>query len=360
MNDEVLMRRALRLAARGAGNTSPNPMVGAIVAREGQVIGTGFHERAGTDHAESAALGRAGEAARGSTLYVTLEPCAHRGRTPPCIETIIAAGVARVVVAMEDPDERVRGRGIAALRAAGIAVDVGSGEAQARALNRAYVHHRRTGTPYVSLKMAQTINGKISDRPGTRMQLTGEAAAKFVRGLRYEHDAVMVGVNTVVVDDPELTVRPRKRRALPYTRIVVDSGGRIPPSSAVLRRQTSAKTIVATTDAMPQRVRELLQKKHIDIVTCARNAGGQVEIPDLLVQLGGRGVLSILCEGGPTLASSLLRARLAQRVYWLIAPRLIASEGAVDAIFGLPDARLRIESVEALGADALVTCAPEY
>src|ERR1700730_5017332 len=215
MHDEAIMRRALALAARAAGNTSPNPMVGAIVASsEGEPIAQGYHERAGDAHAEAVALERAGDKARGATLFLTLEPCNHHGHTPPCTDAIIRAGVARVVIATEDDDPRVRGAGIKRLREAGIRVDVAAGPEAARRLNRMYFHHRRTGRPFVTLKMAQSLDGAVGVRSGERRQLTGAKAVAYVRSLRYEHDAVMVGIGTVLVDDPALTVRPFRARAV--------------------------------------------------------------------------------------------------------------------------------------------------
>jgi len=362
MDDAAFMRRALKLAARGIGNTSPNPLVGAVIARDGVELASGFHERAGAAHAEDVALRAAGENAKGATLYVSLEPCAHQGRTPPCADAIAASGVARVVIAVEDPDPNVRGRGIAQLRGVGIDVDVGVAAAPARELNRAYFHQRATGLPFVTLKMAQALNGTIGASKNARQQLTGAAAAKFVRTLRHEHDAVMVGVNTVVVDDPQLTVRPRKRRHVPYLRVVVDSAGRIPPVSAILSGQSKAQTIVATTERMPQSVRERLTKKRVEVMVCGAAADGRVDLNDLLHRLGSRGVLSVLCEGGPALAAALLRAGDVQRLHWLNVPRVIAGPEAVAVLGGAGeplDLRFRIASVKQLGDDVLVTAALE-
>jgi len=362
MDDAGFMRRALKLAARGAGNTSPNPMVGALVTSGGEEFGAGFHERAGAAHAEDIALRAAGENAKGATLYVSLEPCAHHGRTPPCTEAIATSGVARVVVAIEDPNPEVSGRGIAALRQAGIEVEVGVEAAAARELNRAYLHQRTSGRPFVTLKMAQALNGTIAGSSGAREQLTGAAAAKFVRSLRYEHDAVMVGVNTIVVDDPALTVRPHKRRHVPYVRIVVDSAGRIPPVSAILSSQSKAQTIVATTDRMPASVRDRLANRRIEVLVCATGADGRVDISNLLDRLGRRHMLSVLCEGGPVLAAALLRARSVQRLCWLSAPRAIAGPESVAVLSGAGgalDLRLRVASCKRLGDDLLVTASPE-
>lgn len=355
------MRRALRLAARAIGNTHPNPMVGAVIVRDGEQVGAGFHAFAGALHAEAVALEQAGERARGATLYATLEPCPRAGRTPPCTDAIIAAGISRVVVAMEDPDEHVRGAGIARLRSAGLDVEVGVRESEARALNRAYIRHRMTGLPFVTVKMAQSLDGFAAERPGVRTQLTGEGAARYVRRLRYEHDATMVGAGTVAVDDPSLTVRPRKRRHVPYLRIVVDSAGRIPLASKVLREQSAARTMLATTDAISDEVRARLTARKIEIITCERTADGRVDLNDLLRRLGAQGTLSVLCEGGPTLASALLRAAGVQQLVWLIAPKLIGPGGLpVVAPPYPPNLTLHLREVEQLDHDLAATFTTEY
>ncbi len=356
MSVERSMREALRLAHGSRGNTSPNPAVGAVVVdASGAVVGSGAHERAGADHAEVVALRQAGEKARGATLYVTLEPCLHHGRTPPCTEAIKAAGIARVVSALEDPDPRVKGAGHERLRALGMEVEVGAGAAQAAQINRMYLHHRRTGLPFVTLKMAQTLNGKIAARPGERRQLSGARAVKVVRAMRYEHDAVMVGAGTVVIDDPLLTVRPFKARAVPYTRIVVDARGRIPRTAKVLRDQKRFATIVATTDLMPAAVREDFEKMGVKVLICERSPEGGVQLEDLLRKLGTDGMLSILCEGGPTLAAALAAGKHVEEFAWLLAPRLLADMESVDVLKGTMDVALEIDSMKHVGEDWLVT-----
>ncbi len=356
MDDAKYMQRALELALRARGNTSPNPMVGAVVvAPNGSVVGEGYHERAGASHAESIALAAAGDRARGATLYVTLEPCDHDGATPPCTQAIVDAGIARVVAAMVDVDPRVSGRGIARLREAGIAVDVGVGEAAAAALNRAYVHHRKNLRPFVALKMAASLDGAISPRPGARHRLTGAKAAAFVHQLRYEYDAVMVGAHTAVTDDPELTVRPTRPRAVPYLRIVVDSRGKIPLDLHLVRETRTAPTLIATTSAMPADRREALGELGVEVVTCRATATGFVDLEDLLSELGRRNVLSVLCEGGPTLATSLLAGKLVGRVYWLMSPEILGSARVAPAIDGVAGGtRLEVESATMLGDDVLI------
>ncbi|MDQ6780112.1 MAG: bifunctional diaminohydroxyphosphoribosylaminopyrimidine deaminase/5-amino-6-(5-phosphoribosylamino)uracil reductase RibD [Candidatus Eremiobacteraeota bacterium] len=348
------MRLALKLAAKASGNTSPNPLVGAVVLAGDTIVGSGFHAQAGADHAEAVALREAGAAARGATLYVTLEPCAHQGRTPPCVDAIVAAAPARVVVAIEDPDERVRGQGIKRLRDAGITIDVGVEAAAAFELNRRYLHHRRTHLPFLTLKMAQSLDGKIAPQPGQQLQLTGKRALKLVRTLRFEHDAVMVGAGTIAVDDPQLTVRPAKKRAQPYLRIVADARGSVPLRARIFKEQSRARTIVLTTAQMPGTVREELQRREIKLLECAADSTGRVDLHDALRRLGEMDVVSVLCEGGPTLAASLLQQRLVNELQWLIAPSALGADA--QAVLGMLPAQLglRFDDVRRLGEDVAI------
>ncbi|MBV8365213.1 MAG: bifunctional diaminohydroxyphosphoribosylaminopyrimidine deaminase/5-amino-6-(5-phosphoribosylamino)uracil reductase RibD [Candidatus Eremiobacteraeota bacterium] len=351
------MRRALRLAARAAGDTSPNPMVGAVLVRNGRVVGEGHHRRAGAAHAEHVAIAQAGARARGATLYVTLEPCAHRGRTPPCTDAIVRAGIARVVIALEDPDARVRGRGIAALKRAGVDVEIGDGGDAARELNRAYLKQRTSGLPYLTLKIAQTLDGYVARRRGERTPITGARSAAFTRRERIEHDVVMIGVDTAIVDDPLLTVRPRHRRAVPYLRVVVDSHGRIPPGARILHDQRAARTLIATTRTMPRAVRARLQRSGARVMVCRHMPDGRVDLHDLLKRLGRQGHLSVLCEAGPTLARALLAARLVDRIHWLIASKRFGR--LPDALAAPEIARARIDAVAPIGRDVFVSGTPE-
>lgn len=348
------MRLALKLAAKASGNTSPNPLVGAVIVVGDAIVGSGFHAQAGADHAEAVALREAGAATRGATLYVSLEPCVHQGRTAPCVEAIVAAAPARVVVAIEDPDERMRGQGIKRLRDAGITVDVGVEAAAAMELNRRYLHHRRTHLPFVTLKMAQSVDGKISSQRGQQLQLTGKRAVKFVRTLRFEHDAVMVGAGTIAVDDPQLTVRPAKKRAQPYLRIVADARGSVPLRARVFKEQSRARTIVLTTAQMPGAVREELQRREIQLLECAADSAGLVDLHDALRRLGEMDVVSILCEGGPTLAASLLHQRLVDELQWLMAPVALGAD-ALPVLGMLPaQLLLRFDDARRLGDDVAV------
>jgi len=353
------MQRALALAARAMGDTSPNPLVGAVIVADGKVVGEGYHHRAGAPHAEREALKAAGKRARGATLYVTLEPCVHRGRTPPCVPALIAAGIARVIIAIEDPDEHVRGKGIEQLKRAGIAVETGDGSDEAREQNRAYLKQRTTGWPYVTLKIAQTTDGYVARAKGERTNITGAQSAAFTRRLRIEHDAVLVGVDTIVVDDPLLTVRPRKRRAVPYARIVVDSRGRTPLDARVVRTARATRTIVATTRAMPPAQRKLYERRGVDVMICETDRTGRVNIADLLDKLGRQGSLSVLCESGPRIACALFEAGLVDRVHWLIAPTIFGPAAAGVAVAAPPITRARVVAALRLGSDTLITATPE-
>jgi diaminohydroxyphosphoribosylaminopyrimidine deaminase/5-amino-6-(5-phosphoribosylamino)uracil reductase len=363
MDDAHHMRRAFDLAQKARGNTSPNPAVGAIVVDvDGATAGEGHHERAGAEHAEAVALAQAGEKARGGTLYITLEPCDHQGRTPPCTQAILAAGVRRVVVAIEDADPRVRGRGIARLRAAGLQVDVGVGRDEAQELNAAYTHHRTTGRSFVSLKMAASLDGAVAPRAGVRHRLTGAKAFDFVNELRYEHDAILVGLHTAIVDDPKLTVRPARPRVVPYLRIVADAHGHLPLDGHLTRDAATIPTMVVGTEAMQAARRTALESRGVEVLICPATSEGYVDLASMLQVLGGRGIVSILCEGGPTLAASLLAGAHVGRVYWLIAPEILGSAVLAPAIATstrTPSSiGLRIDSTAMLGSDLLITSTP--
>src|SRR3954451_1208374 len=244
------MPRALELAERGRGHVEPNPLVGAVIVRDGRVVGEGWHQRYGEAHAEVHALAAAGAAARGATLYVTLEPCCHHGKTPPCTDAVLRAGVGRVVASMLDPNPLVAGKGAERLRAAGVAVEIGVGEAEARRLNAPYLKLLRTGRPYVHLKWAMTLDGKICTRTGDSKWISNEASRRRVHELRGRVDAILVGVGTALADDPQLTARPRGPRTA--TRIVLDSRGRLPPTSLLAATARIVPTLVATTAAAPE------------------------------------------------------------------------------------------------------------
>ncbi len=324
VGDAYWMHRALELARRGQGRTSPNPLVGAVVVREGQEVGCGYHAAAGGPHAEAVALAAAGPLARGATLYVTLEPCDHHGRTPPCTEAILAAGIRRVVVAHEDPDPRVRGRGIARLRAAGVEVAVGVLEEEARRLNAAYLKHRTTGLPLVTVKWAMSLDGRIATRTGSSRWITGPQAREEAHRLRDIHDAVLVGIGTVLRDDPALTCRiPGGRDPL---RVVVDSRLRMPDHARMLREGSSPVVVATTHRARPEDV-DRLRQAGAEVWVCGEE-DGRVDLLDLFRRLAQRGVLSVLVEGGSTLNAAVLEAGLVDRIVAFIAPVLIGGHEA--------------------------------
>ena len=319
--DSNFMNRALRLAERGRGSTSPNPIVGAVVVKRGRVVGEGWHRALGRDHAEVEALRRAGRAARGATLYVTLEPCTHWGRTPPCTDAILAAGVARCVVATRDPDPRVNGRGLRRLRAAGVSVEVGllAREADVQLAGYRRAHH--SGLPRVTWKVAATLDGRIADAQGRSRWITGAAARADGHRLRAEHDAIVVGAGTARSDDPRLTARTGARVRQPL-RVIVDSKLRLGSGLRVFSRSLAAGTVVACTRAAARSRERALAARGVRVWRLAA-ASGRVSPVALARRLVAEGCHDVLLEGGPTLGASWLRSRLVQRVVLYSAPLVL-------------------------------------
>ncbi len=356
--DEAHMRRALELAERGRGLTSPNPMVGAVIARDGAIVAEGFHRRAGEAHAEVEALAVAGERARGATLYVTLEPCAHVGRTPPCAPRVATAGVRRVVAAVVDPDPRVAGQGVVLLRQAGVEVTVGVLQREAERQNRAFLTSVRLGRPHVTLKAAMTLDGKIADGHGVSQWITGDAARSEAHRLRSEVDAILVGVGTVLADDPALTVRrdppwPRE----PY-RVVLDSRARTPSGARIVRGPTPARTLVMVGEEAPRAGTDGLERAGA-VVMRVTSREGRVDLESVLRELHRRQVRALLVEGGAEVHGAFLGAALVDRVAMFVAPVLLGGRAAPSAIGGpgrpLREAlRLVDLSVRLVGPDLLV------
>ncbi|MEO8633537.1 MAG: bifunctional diaminohydroxyphosphoribosylaminopyrimidine deaminase/5-amino-6-(5-phosphoribosylamino)uracil reductase RibD [Chloroflexota bacterium] len=347
-DDTTYMRRALRLAARAAGRTSPNPMVGTVVVRGGQVVGEGFHRAAGEPHAEVNALAKAGDAARGATLYATLEPCSHHGRTPPCVDAILRAGVRRVVAAMRDPDPRTDGKGFRQLKAAGVEVEQGVLETEALRLNEGFVSRVRRGRPFVLVKLATTLDGRVTARG--RRYLVGKRALREVHRLRDRTDAVLVGIGTVLADDPALTVREVTGRD--PLRVIVDTDARTPPNAKVVRAKDPQHTVLfVARDADPRRTNKL-REAGVLLTTLPRSDGG-LDLGAAMRWLGEHGVNTVLSEAGPRVAGALVRDKLADRLMIITTP-LAGGEGP-SALAGVMDtSELKNVRVRRFGEDVAI------
>ena len=321
-SDSAYLAEALALAAQGVGQTSPNPAVGCVLVRDGAVVGRGFHTWAGVDHAETIALREAGSSARGATAYVTLEPCSHQGRTGPCADALIAAGVARVVVAMEDPNPRVAGSGLARLRAAGIAVELHQAFASAaEKLNSAFAHFMRTGRPLVMVKAAVTLDGKIAAQEDNTGWITSERARALVQQQRHEHDAILTGIGTVVADNCYLTDRSGLPRSRPLLRMVLDSLLRISLESNLVKTAQSDLLVVTTSAAARDR-RAALEKRGIEVVTLD-GPGGRTNLPAVVDLLAERKYLSLMIEAGSGVNWSALETGIADKIFFYYAPKIL-------------------------------------
>ncbi len=323
------MRMALRLGRKGEGAVNPNPLVGAIVVQGERVVGRGYHRAFGEPHAEVFALDEAGEKARGATLYVSLEPCSHHGKTPPCTERILEAGISRVVTPCRDPNPLVNGKGLAHLRAAGVEVVEGVLAKEAQKENEAFFKFITTGLPFVCLKLATSLDGRIATRTGDSKWITGERSRREAHRLRRRHSAVLVGSRTVLVDDPLLTVRHVPGRN--PVRIVLDGKGEVPQKAALLREP--GRTIVATA-TMPKEKEEALLALGAEVWRLP-GPNGRVELEGLLLRLGAAGIDSVLVEGGGETAAAFLESGLVDRVSFFIAPLLLGGRAAVPAVGGL-------------------------
>ncbi|HTU71779.1 MAG TPA: bifunctional diaminohydroxyphosphoribosylaminopyrimidine deaminase/5-amino-6-(5-phosphoribosylamino)uracil reductase RibD [Candidatus Baltobacteraceae bacterium] len=348
------LAEAIDLAQRAAGNTFPNPLVGAIVERDGVVLGRGFHRVAGNLHAEAEAL--SGSDHEGATLYVTLEPCTHVGKQPPCVDRIIASGVHRVVVGALDPNPLVAGRGIAQLAAAGIDVELRN-DTRALRLIEDFRIWITTGRPYVALKMASSLDGLVASAPETRERLTGSHWKSIVERLRLRHQAVMIGAGTALVDDPKLSTSDL-RRQVPFVRIVAAARRSLPPTLNLFREEPGyARTIVLVPENGAPWARALVDAA--DVVEVPANSDGTLDLANALrILREERGIFSILCEGGPTLAAQLIAAGVVDRFYWAIAPLLLASPQAIPALCGdlaMLRIRARFDEIELVGDDAALS-----
>lgn len=358
------MRLALRLAARGLGHTSPNPVVGAVIVANGRLVGRGYHQRVGGPHAEVHALNEAGRRAWGATLYVSLEPCVHLNkRTPPCVPAIIKAGIRRVVVAMRDPNPSVRGRGVRALRRAGLHVEVGCLREEAARLNESYNHRLRTGRPLVTVKAAMTLDGKIAAAGGESRWITGEAARRDAHWLRARADAILVGIGTVLADDPRLTVRlgrrhgPARAGARPL-RVVLDSRLRLPLRAKMLWEPSGGQVIVITTSRAHDARIKKIEHQGARVIQVAADRRG-VSLPAALRALADLGVNHVVVEGGAEVNAALLQGRLVDRLVLYMAPKLLGGRDALSVIGGsaprLADAiSLDDVTITKIGADLRV------
>jgi len=355
------MDTCLKLAAQAAGRTSPNPLVGAVVIGEdGLTVAEGYHQAAGQPHAEVVALEKAGEKARGGTLYVNLEPCSHWGKTPPCVDRVIASGVKSVVVGMVDPNPEVSGAGIKALREAGIEVTVGVLEQDCRWLNRGFIKTKILRIPWLCLKLATTLDGKIADRQGTSRWVSGLEARLHVHELRNTFDCVLIGAATVVIDDPELNVRgiPGGRHPL---RVVVDPELVVSPSARICRPDSGGATVIFCSQrALDKRGKSYPEHVRLVAVGTLPRQPQKLDLRSVLSWLSSQGMLTVLCEGGGRLSAALLKTGLADEVEWIVSPKIIGDPQAIAAVAGeepvlLSDAiQLHRVSVKLLGSDVLI------
>jgi diaminohydroxyphosphoribosylaminopyrimidine deaminase/5-amino-6-(5-phosphoribosylamino)uracil reductase len=356
-----MMDLARCLAERGRYTVAPNPLVGAVVARDGEVLGEGWHSRAGGDHAEVAALEGAGTAARGAALYVTLEPCNHHGRTPPCVEAIIQAGISRVVVGHLDPDPRMRGRSLELLREAGVEVEVRDATEYERQ-NEQFFHHMRTGRPFVHLKLATTLDGRIAASGGDSRWVTGKDARSRAHGLRAEAGAVLVGANTVRTDDPMLTPRDLPLTPPRITRVVLDPNLTTSPESKLAGSTEEGPVVVFCTWAALEGRERDLERRGVEVVAAPRSEGG-LDLRFVLDELGGRGIKGLLVEGGGETATRFVREGLADKMTLFYAPKILGAEGvpmigALRATRVAESLQFSVSEVEKVGADVAVTLYP--
>jgi len=360
-NDDIkFMQLALAEATKGMGKVNPNPLVGAVIVKGNNIIGTGYHEKYGGPHAEINSIQNATQSVAGATIYVTLEPCSHFGKTPPCADALIEAKIRKVVIAMTDPNPLVSGQGINRLREFGIEVEIGLLEKEARELNRIFIKYIQTKLPYVVLKSAMSLDGKIATATGHSQWISNVESRQYVHTLRNELRGILVGVNTVIKDDPELTTRLNGSKGRNPIRIITDSNGRIPLNSKILNDPTNNPVIVASTSNFPDEKRLLLEKSGHKVLILPHN-NGQVDLKQLMIKLGKLGIDSILLEGGGTLNESALKNGIVDEVQFIIAPLLIGGRDAITPVEGLgfntvdEGIRLHQMTTRQIGNDLLVT-----
>lgn len=338
--DQAYMQKALELAARALGRTSPNPVVGAVIVNNDQIVGEGYHQKAGTPHAEVHALRQAGDQAAGATIYVTLEPCSHFGRTPPCADALIEAGVKRVVIATLDPNPKVAGRGRQKLLDAGIEVETGIMEKQALQINEAFFKYIQTGIPFTALKTAMTLDGKIAAHTGDSQWITSPDARKYVHQLRNTYDAIMVGIGTVLQDDPLLNTRLDSNDVHHPVRIIIDSRLDMPMDSQIVRTCQEQRSIVFCSEQADPGRETALMIKGCEIIRLPED-NGWLPLEKVLEQLGKMDICSVLVEGGGEINASLLKKNLIDKVYWFVAPKIIGGRSAPSPVGGAGLSRMR-------------------
>ncbi len=343
MDDAYFMKTALELAKQGVGYTSPNPMVGAVVVKDGRIVGKGYHSGPGRAHAEVNAIVDAGTEATAATLYVTLEPCNHEGRTPPCTEKILAAGVRRVVIAMKDPNPDVEGGGLEYLREKGIQIRAGVCEDQAKRLNEAYLKYVRTKRPFVIIKCAATLDGMIATKTGDSQWVSGEESRAFVHELRHASDAIMVGVNTIKRDNPSLTARLKGKKGADPKRIILDTNLSIPERAKVLQLDSDSDTFIVTGQSVPVQKKAAIAKDGIQFIQ-APTRKGLIDLEYLMGILGKSAVTSLLVEGGGRVIGSSLRAGIADKIIFFYAPKILGGDDGIPICSG-PGAELMRESI---------------
>jgi len=331
--EQEYMQMALDLAERGRGLVSPNPLVGAVLVKDGEIVGKGFHRYNERKHAEILALEEAGERASGASLYINLEPCSHYGRTPPCAEALVESGVARVVAAMQDPNPLVAGRGFELLRRAHIQVEVGLLEKEARRLNEKFIKFITTARPFVLLKVASSLDGRIATRARHSRWITGEQARLASQEMRYEYDAILVGIETVLKDDPELLMRLDRQKHRPLARVILDSNLRIPLQSKLVQTARRAPLLIFSGEKSSQEKKRQLEESGAAVITMPDRAG-RLDIRSVLDYLGNRQITSLIVEGGAEVSAAFLEARLVDKVTFFIAPKIIGGRNAVPAIGG--------------------------
>jgi len=319
--DEDYMKQALRLAYKGLGKTSPNPMVGAIIVKDDQIVGKGYHQYFGGNHAEINAIQNARESVEGATLYVTLEPCCHYGKTPPCVDALIRSNIGRAVIGTPDPNPLVNGRSAEILKQQGIETKVGVLEEECHSLNEAYFKYVTTGTPLVTVKFAQTLDGRIATVTGDSKWISSAESRRLAHELRAINDAIVAGIGTILADDPQLTVRLVKGRN--PVRIILDSRLRIPLDAKVLRNQELASTIIVTTSRANEKKLSRLREMGIEVLVTREGEASGIDLRHLLIMLGQRGISSVLAEGGAEVITSLLRLNLADKLVIIVAPKIM-------------------------------------